>query len=300
VRLCGSLAEYRRIQTGLGLRIENPAFYLPGRRLLVAGSELSTLLAERRVADDLLDSAAQRQAARDENFETLIRELATEEGWQRRSAAERAALVRTARQRHSRERDELEAEIAAAHRDNDALIARARRVFEGWLAHEAWHAYADRRLRAADAPGLPAWLDEGLAQVVESAPVEAGEVRLDLFDRERLARLQEELRIGGVPPVADIVTGGQEPFVAGHTGRDQAVAYLTAWGLALDLAIIRPVLSAERIRKLTAAGDADAVAGFEGLVGMPIDRFDREWRERTLGMRGLPAGAAIKAAAPAH
>jgi len=300
VRLCGSLAEYRRIQDGLGLRIENPAFYLPGRRLLVAGSELSALLAERRVADDLLDSAAQRQAARDETFETLIRELATERGGQQRSAAERAALVRTARQRHSRERDELEADIAAAQRDNDALIARARRVFEGWLAHEAWHAYADRRLRAVDAPGLPAWLDEGLAQVVETAPVEAGEVRLDLFDRERLVRLQDQLRIGGVPPVADIVTGGQEPFVAGHTGRDQAVAYLTAWGLALDLAIIRPMLSAARIRELTAAGDADAVARFEGLVGMPIDHFDRQWRERMLGLRGLPAGAVIKAAPPAR
>jgi hypothetical protein len=192
------------------------------------------------------------------------------------------------------------AQIEAARRDNDAAIAGARRVFEGWLAHEAWHAYADRRLRAADAPGLPAWLDEGLAQVVETAPVEAGEVRLDLFDRERLVRLQEQLRIGGVPPVADIVTGGQEPFVAGHTGRDQAVAYLTAWGLALDLAIIRPVLSAARVRELTAAGDADAVARFEGLVGMPIDRFDRQWRERMLGIRGLPAGAAIKAAPPAR
>jgi hypothetical protein len=33
---------------------------------------------------------------------------------------------------------------------------------------------------------------------------------------------------------------------------------------------------------------------------MPIDRFDREWRERTLGMRGLPAGAVIKAAPPAR
>ena len=300
VSLCGSLAEYRRIQDGLGLRIDNPAFYLPGRRLLVAGSELSALLAERRVADDLLDSAVQQQATRDQMFETLIRELATEQDGQQKPAAERAALVQKARQRHTRERTQLMAQIEVARRDNAAVIARARRVFEGWLAHEAWHAYADRRLRVADAPGLPAWLDEGLAQVVETAPVEAGEVRLDLFDRERLVRLQDQLRVGGVPPVADIVTGGQEPFVAGHTGRDQAVAYLTAWGLALDLAIIRPVLSAARVRELTAAGEADAVARFEGLVGMPIDRFDRQWRERMLAIRSLPAGAVIKAAPPVH
>ncbi len=286
VRLCGSLAEYRRIQERMGVRIENPAFYLPERRLLVAGSELSTLLAERRVADDLLDSAARQQMVLDGVFESRIRQLASGLEGQRMPAAQRAAIVQTARQRRTREREEQAASIAAARRDNDTAIAVARRGFDGWLAHEAWHAYADRRLRVAEAPGLPAWLDEGIAQVVETAPIEAGEVRLDLFDRDRLERLQELLRIGGVPPVADIVTGGQEPFLAGHAGGDQAVAYLTAWGLALDLSVVRPVLSAAKVRDLTTAGDADAVARFEGVVGMPIDRYDRQWRERILGIRG--------------
>lgn len=286
VRLCGSLAEYRRIQDAFGLRIQNSAFYLADRRLLVAGSELSTLLAERRAAEDRLDAAAQQVPADDEVFESGIRQLAADLDGQKMPPAQRAEIVRLARQRRGREREEERARIDAARRENDATLARARRVFDGWLAHEAWHAYADQRLRAAAAPGLPAWLDEGLAQVVETAPVEAGEVRLDLFDRERLSRLQELLRIGRVPPVADVVAGGQEPFMAAHAGGEQAVVYLTAWGLALDLAVIRPVLTAAKVRELTGAGDADAVARFEGLVGMPIDRFDREWRERMLGIRG--------------
>ncbi|MFM7138133.1 MAG: hypothetical protein ACKO1M_13855 [Planctomycetota bacterium] len=289
VKLCGSIAEYRRIQDELGLRIGNPAFYLPQRRLLAAGSELSTLLAERRVAADLLDSAARQQLALDGVFESRIRQLASDLETQRVPAAERAAIVQTARQRRIRERDEQAVRIEAAHRDNDTAIAGARRVFDGWLAHEAWHAYADRRLRVAEAPGLPAWLDEGIAQVVETAPVEAGEVRLDLFDCDRLTRLQELLRTGGVPPVADVVTGGQEPFTAGHAGGEQAVAYLTAWGLALDLTVIRPLVSAAKVRDLTTAGETDAVARFEDVVGMPIDRYDRQWRERMLGIRGAAA-----------
>jgi hypothetical protein len=52
--------------------------------------------------------------------------------------------------------------------------ARVRAAFDARLAHEAWHAYADRRLRSPRAPGLPAWLDEGIAQVVETSPIEAG------------------------------------------------------------------------------------------------------------------------------
>jgi hypothetical protein len=297
VRLCGSLAEYRRLQDELGLRIENPAFYLRDRRLLVAGSELSALVAEGRTAADLLDSAAQRQAALDGVLEARLRRLAADLEQQGMPAVKRAEVVRLARQRWSRERGEDAARIEAARRGNEEAIDAALETFDARLAHEAWHAYADRRLRADGAPGLPAWLDEGIAQVVETAPVEAGEVRLDLFDRGRLVRLQELLRLGGVPPIADVVSGGQEPFVAGHAGADQAVAYLTAWGLALDLSVVRRGLSPAKVRELTAAGEADPVAQFESLVGMPVDRFDREWRERMLRVRH-PAAPGVTAPPP--
>jgi hypothetical protein len=290
VRLCGSLAEYRRLQEELALRIENPAFYLPDRRLLVAGSELSALVVEGRTATDLLDAAAQRQAARDGVLEARIRRLAADLERQGMPAAKRAEVVRLARQRWQRERIADAAQIDAARRGNADAIAGVRKAFDARLAHEAWHAYADRRLRPPRAPGLPAWLDEGLAQVVETAPIEADEVRLDLFDRERLARLQELLRIDGVPPLADIVSGGQEPFVAGHAGDGQAVAYLVAWGLALDLAVVRPVLSPAKVRELAVAGDSEPVARFESLVGMPVDRFDRQWRARMLAVRHPAAG----------
>jgi hypothetical protein len=285
VRLCGSLAEYRRLQEELGLEIENPACYLPGRRLLIAGSELSALVAQRQAADDLLDAAAQTYAAFDELLEDRIRRLAADLEARGTPPAGRAEIVRLARQRWSRERGEELARIEAARRDNAAAVAAARRRFDARLAHEAWHAYADGRLRDAAAPGLPAWLDEGLAQVVETAAVEAGEVRLDTPDPERLARLQELLRGGGLPPVADIVTGGQAAFLAGHAGADQAVAYLATWGLALDLAILRPALSAERLRELSTAGEAEPIRRFEAVVGMPIDRYDLEWRQRMLAVR---------------
>jgi hypothetical protein len=291
VRLCGSEAEYRELQEGLGLRIENPACYLPGRRLLVAGSELSALVAQRQTAADLLEAARQTYAALDEAVEQRIRELAADLEARGIPAARRAEIVRLARLRWSREQGAELARIEAARRENDAAVADARRRFDARLAHEAWHAYADARLRQPAAPGLPAWLDEGLAQVVETAPVEAGEIRLDAPDPERLGRLQERLRAGGVPPIADLLTAGQAAFLAGHAGDDRAVAYLAAWGLALDLAVTRPVLSRERIRELTAAGEDDSLMRFETLVGMPVDRFDRQWRERMRGLR--PPAAAI-------
>jgi hypothetical protein len=285
VRLCGAVAEYRLLQQELGLQIENPACYLPGRRLLIAGSELSSLLAQRRAADDLLDAAAQKYAALDELLDGRIRRLAADLEAQGTPAAKRAEIVRLARQRWSRERGEATAGIEAARRENASAVAAARRTFDSRLAHEAWHAYADGRLRGEGQPGLPAWLDEGLAQVVETAPIEAGEVRLDAPDPDRLGRLQELLRTGSVPPVADIISGGQAAFVAGHHGGDEAIAYLAAWGLALDLAIVRPVLTAASIRALSEAGERQPLARFETVAGMPVDHYDLGWRQRMQALR---------------
>ena len=285
VRLCGSLAEYQEIQATLGLRLENPAFFVPAKRLLVAGSELPALLEERRTADDLLEQARQRHLALTAGLDHQLRRLASDLESLGKSPQERSEIVKRARGRAARELEENQKQIEAAKRANTAVVETARRLFFERLSHEAWHAYADGRLRLTGAAGLPAWLDEGLAQVLETAPLEAGELRLDAPDPRRLARLQQAIAANALPPIADVIAGGQEAFLGRHGG-DNGLAYLTAWGLALDLAVIRPVLSPPRIRAFTTAGDAAAVAGFETLVGMPIDRYDRQWRQRILDLRG--------------
>ncbi len=282
VRLCGSMAEYRRLQEKLGARIDNPAFYLPARHLLVAGSELPALIDEQKASADLLDAARQRYESLDRTLEDRLRDLAADLERRGFPPARRAEIIRRGRQRWAREQADGIARIEAARRANANTIARARRGFQARLAHEAWHAYAAGALRGPGDAGLPAWLDEGLAQVVESAAVEAGEVRLDAPDAERLERLQRLLTEGRVPPVADLLSAGQAGFLEAHAAGADEAAYLVAWGLAFDLAVRRPVLSVDRIRALVKAGDDAAIPRFESIVAMPVDRFDRLWRQRML------------------
>ncbi len=294
VRLCGSAIEYARVQESLGVRLDNPAFYMPSRRLLVAGSDMPAILTQRRAAEEVLAAAGQRYAALDRMLGERLKGLAADLEKQGVAAPQRAEIVQRARLRWERERDAEAARIEAARRENDGVVTRAERAFRAHLAHEAWHAYADTRLRAGRDAALPAWLDEGLAQVVESAPVEAGEIRLDAADPARLARLQAAFDAGLVPPVAELLRAGQEPFLRGHSGAASASdsAYLAAWGLALDVALLRPVLSPQAIVRITASAEADAVGGFERLVGMPVDAYDAEWRRRVRGLRARPAEAA--------
>ena len=287
VRLCGTLAEYRAEQEALGIRVANPAFFVPARRLLVAGSDMSALVSQRRTAAEANAMAARRLEDLERRLGERLKALAADLERQGMPTVQRADVVQKARARWLLERDADVARIAAADRENEARVAAARRTFYARLAHEAWHAYAETRLRLPDTPGLPPWLDEGLAQVVESAPLEAGELRLDAADPGRLAALQALLRDGAAPPLAAILRAGADQFVAGHAGAAAASgrAYLVAWGLAFDLAVAEPLLTPRVVAALGRADGGDPVARFEQLTGMPLDRFEPGWRRRITTVR---------------
>ncbi len=297
VVLCGTAAEYRRLRESLAVRAEHPAFYVPARGLLVAGSDMPAVVEQEQAAGDSLALAERRLLDRDRTFADDLRRLAGDLEGQGMPAAKRAEIVQLARTRWQRERDGWLAEITAARRDNLARVAEAKEQFFARLTHEAWHAYADRRLAPRASRPLPGWLDEGLAQVFETAPLEAGEMRLDTPDPVRLKMLQELLDRSAPPALAGLVRSGPELFLVGHgTGRRESRdRYLLAWGLALDLAILDPVLSREALERLcTAPGSTDTAsreaaedpgADFERLVGMPLERFEEAWRRRLRAAR---------------
>jgi len=285
VRLCGSGAEYRQAQRDLGVGIDAPAFYVPVRGLIVAGGDLPAIAAAAAAEEETLAATAQGFERLDALLEERVRSLAAELESRGVGPRERADVVRRTRLRWERERTAETERITAARRANDVRLKRAWEMFRRQLAHETWHAYADTRLRHRDAAGLPIWLDEGLAQVVEAAPLEAGELRLDAPDPDRLAALQAAIRNGTAPAVADLLQAGQERFVGGHGAAiaDRGLTYLAAWGLALDVAMLRPVLARDAVARMTA--DDDPVAAFEGMVGLPLDRYEPEWRRRILALR---------------
>jgi len=298
VRLCGTTAEYRGQQEALGIRVANPAFFVPARRLLVAGSDMSALVSQRRTAATANAMAARRLEDLDRQLGGRLKALAADLERQGMPDAQRADIVQKARTRWLLERAADVARIEAADRENEARVATARRSFYARLAHEAWHAYAETRLRLPDAPGLPPWLDEGLAQVIESAPLEAGELRLDAADPSRLAALQALLRDGVAPPLADILRADADAFIAGHAAATEASgrAYLVAWGLAFDLAVAEPLLTPRAIAALGRSDGGDAVARFEQLTGMPLERFEPAWRRRIAAVRRSPPSPPVSPA----
>lgn len=298
VRLCGSPAEYARTQAEHGVEVANPAFYLPGQALLVAGGDVPVVLAQAQLAADGLATTEQRQDELDDEVAAGLQRLADQLEAQGIPASQRAEIVARTRARWQREKGAVLARVERARKGNAARVASAQRDFLTWLAHEAWHAYAN--LRLAPAGGMPPWLDEGLAQVFECGLLEAGELRLDAPDAERLTRLATVLADRPPGVLAPLVAGDEAQFVVGrgHAAATSREAYLLAWGLAYDLALGAPVLSASSIRSLAASTD-DGAARFGRLVGMPLADFETGWRGRMLALAQRPRGVTARPVVPA-
>ena len=291
VRLCGSQAEYARVQAEQGVKVANPAFYLPERGLLAAGSDAPAVIEQARLAADGLDATAQRQKDLDAEVTTGLRALAVRLETQGIPGGERAEIVDRTRARWQRERAATLAHVDQARKENDTRVRQACDVFFTALAHEAWHAFADLRLGRGG--GLPAWLDEGLAQVFETGLLEAGELRLDAPDPRRLARLADLLASEPRGLLGPVIDGDERQFMVGH-GNAAATsrrAYLVAWGLAYDLVLGAPTLSAKGIEEVARSGPAAGGEGarFERLVGMPAETFEAAWRNRMLTLARRPA-----------
>ena len=86
---------------------------------------------------------------------------------------------------------------------------------------------------------VPRWLNEGLAQIFESAVAEAGELRVGQADPARLARVKRALQQTRKPDclvsVADLLKARPRDFVVAHASGKQVADrhYLAAWALAI-------------------------------------------------------------------
>lgn len=272
--------EYRALLGPLGeALLLNPAVYDPVGNRILCGSDLKRLGAELQAARV---HHAQQLAGLDRYAKELTRLY---------RGAELEQFLRPVR----RERERL---IAAERANGQKFDAATRRVF-AVLYHEAFHAYVGtfvfpplkpEAVRAGQGTGeLPRWLNEGLAQVFETAVVEAGELRADAPDRDRLARVHDALRgktPPGLLPLAELLTLAPEAFLASHAGQKAAAdrAYLTSWALAYYLTLERRLIGTPAFRDYLVAVNSggDPRRAFARLVGQELDAFERDWHTHLL------------------
>jgi hypothetical protein len=169
-------------------------------------------------------------------------------------------------------------QLDVADRKNEGLFDESTRRLFAVLGHEAFHAYLASVVYPLPAARPPLWLDEGLAQIFETAVVEAGELRVGHADRDRLARVKEAVRKKELVPLARLLRSNSKDFLAAHEGErtETDVHYLTAWAVAFHLTFERRLLGTTFLdRYIQSIGrGADPETAFAELVGQPVAAYE--------------------------
>src|SRR4051794_27508805 len=211
---------------------------LRARNLSLAGTAFFDAAANRvYCASDLDQIGADLEAVREKHQQIAAdldqREAVLVKLYKARELARHVDPIRETRKR-----------IARKDKENEALFDRATQDLFATLYHEAFHAYLANCVYPPGSAEMPRWLNEGLAQVFETAIVEAGELRIGHADRVRLARAKEAVRAGEFLPLVELLRAEPSRFLAAHAaGRAWAdKLYLASWALAYHVTFERRLL----------------------------------------------------------
>jgi hypothetical protein len=263
VLLTRSLADYQAIARKRGLNILNPAFYDPTTNEVVCGSDLEKQCEDRdRVRNHHADLAAkikERKAALKKAYKG---KKIPDELWGPLLAAEKLILN--------------------SERRNDLAFAGVRdRLFQR-LYHEAFHAYVGTFVYPTKEGPLPHWLNEGLAQIFETAIVEVGELRIGKPDEKRLIAVRTARAKGQLLSVTELLRSKPEQFFVAHggTGQGSDRHYLASWAMAYYLTFDRKLLGTKKLDEYVASlkRGTDPLEAFQALIGKKLADFEKDYQ----------------------
>lgn len=285
ILILGSMDDYRGLLRSWGFAVSGPAFYSAGENLIVAGSDLNAF-SERLREASLANSTARKDY--EQLMESFPKRLSDVLERMRKAGYGEEEIEREAKLRRTvwqREYDAALARLNLADYRNAAKFDEVTSRMFRQLYHEAFHAYVANYAYSSAEHTMPRWLNEGLAQVFESAQLDAGTLRVDAPDRLRLDRLQRDLQGETSLRVASVLAADEQSFLSLNGNSDTQQIYLYSWGLAYYLAFESKLLGARQLGDYVRnEREFGPPARFASLVGESVDKFEARWRDAMLSL----------------
>jgi hypothetical protein len=273
VLLPQSSADYESLLKEQGRAFLNTAFYDIDHNQIVCPSDLQ------RLADEWTGAMRKHSELR-----TKLKELETDLKRLYNNKVPADLLNRLAK-----DRDRIQQTEVANRKKAESTL---QHLFQP-LYHEAFHAYLNNYVYLASETKVPRWLNEGLAQVFETAVLDAGELQVDRPDRERLAQAQKLATQGALVPLRDLLASGADQFLVAHNSDRQTSDryYLTSWALAWYLTFDRKLLGTKALDEyvLSLQRGTGVQEAFQQLVGQPLEEFEKAFQQYLQRLR--PEGA---------
>jgi hypothetical protein len=280
ILLVRSLAEYHALRAEEGRNALHPAFYDAVRNEIICASDVQHL-------GDQLEEIRTRHRQDLAELSQLEADLTKQYQGKIPRSILRDSILRP------REK------IRQKNKHNDRVFTDCTRHLFRTLYHEAFHAYLATFVYPPDEAEVPRWLNEGLAQIFETAILEAGEIRVGHADVERLERLKADGRKGDWLPLSELLKAGPDKFLIAHAS-DQQISdryYLYSWGLAFYLAWDCRLLGTAALDRYAQMlkGGAEPAEAFQVLTGKRLPTLERDFHQYVLKLRadgttGKPTG----------
>lgn len=260
ILLTKSLEDYQKILQSRSIRLGNPAYFDQAANLVLCGSDLDQISAQ---IEDI------RKHHQEELNGLQKREQELKQLYKNKVPADFLASIQDSRRK-----------IRLANETNLERLKKSRLLLFERLYHEAFHAYLSTCVIDEHEEEFPRWLNEGLAQIFETAVFEIGELRVGHADKQRLEAIRQAITQDTLPSVRDLLLAKADLFLVSHesTREVSQKMYLASWGLAFHLAFRSKALSGPQLHEYTRAikSKADPVAAFEKLTGKPLDAFQKD------------------------
>lgn len=261
------------------MRIDNPACYLWDSReillgfdgakyddVLAAAEERSTKLKRERDEKARAFAAAQKEQEKRYRLENVAAKLRHD-----LSQRSKQAFLRS---NAAAERQRLEAE-----EKNEKLFDEATARLLALADHELFHAYVQTEVYSQTG-GLPAWLDEGLAQLAENARRRGDALLVEVPAPALVQKLRLELKQGEPPTVASLLASTDKHYLTADRRETDEVRrrYLFAWALAQLLAETKRLTPRDGLDRYVAEVRTDPTAAFARFTQKSPTEFEAEWR----------------------
>lgn len=281
IKLYGTSAAYRAAVAMYGLHVENPACYLWEPSLIFLGFDGAKY-------DDVLAAAEARSADLERKRVEAARRFADT----KKEEAQRFQRDNVAAQvRHDisyRSQQEFNRAKAAAKQQQDEADEKNRKLFDeatdrllALADHELFHAYVQTEVYSQADGGLPAWLDEGLAQLVEHAVRRDDALGFSVRAPALKQRLRDALKQGDPPTAASLIESHDKHYLLADRRETDAVRrrYLFAWALAQLLVETKRLTPRDGLDRYVVDHLDDPSAAFARFTKKSPAEFEKEWRE---------------------
>jgi hypothetical protein len=277
VELWGTLDEYRTATSRRGAPIENPACYFADEGVIVLGFDGRRFDGPLRLVRDRLERLR-------DDLQTAERALAG----QIKADDQRFALSGTPRNERKRligdrrrafdvAAAKMQADINEADRENRKTLDEATDRLCAAAAHEFFHAYVDAYVYPPAQGGLPAWLNEGVAQIVEHAAASATLGRATKPDAELVKQRRDQRERGAAIGARELLSADAAKFLI-HDANPSAEAgkyYLASWFVAQSLLNDGKLAPGADLDRFVADRTTAPLAAFERLVGLNVAEWER-------------------------